>query len=103
MAALKFARETINTPAMKKYVSLYKVPHPHCEHLPMDSDSYLECLIVHSSMTIYHPVGTCKMGPSTDPTAVVDPKLRFAFHVRGSLIQHLQDRYFLLEFTALTD
>lgn len=27
-------------------------------------------------MTIYHPVGTCKMGPSSDPEAVVDPLLR---------------------------
>ena len=25
--------------------------------------------------TIFHPVGTCKMGPSNDPTAVVDPTL----------------------------
>ena len=28
------------------------------------------------SDTEYHPVGTCKMGPSTDPLAVVDAKLR---------------------------
>lgn len=31
------------------------------------------------TMTIYHPAGTCKMGPDTDPEAVVDPGLR----VRG--------------------
>src|SRR3954454_2581033 len=26
--------------------------------------------------TIFHPVGTCKMGPATDPQAVVDAELR---------------------------
>jgi choline dehydrogenase len=26
--------------------------------------------------TIFHPVGTCKMGPATDPLAVVDAELR---------------------------
>lgn len=27
-------------------------------------------------MTIYHMSGTCKMGPQSDPWAVVDPELR---------------------------
>lgn len=33
----------------------------------------------HYTVTIYHPVGTCKMGPDEDEEAVVDPTLR----VRG--------------------
>lgn len=30
----------------------------------------------HYTLTIYHPVGTCKMGPRGDPEAVVDAQLR---------------------------
>lgn len=29
-----------------------------------------------TAVTIYHPVGTCKMGPAGDAGAVVDPRLR---------------------------
>ena len=30
----------------------------------------------HFTYTVYHDVGTCKMGPSSDPQAVVDARLR---------------------------
>lgn len=49
---------------------------PGCEHFPIFTDDYWECMIRHYSVTIYHPVGTCKMGAYSDPEAVVDPQLR---------------------------
>ena len=42
-----------------------------------DSDEEILAYIRATMQTIYHPVGTCKMG--VDPLAVVDPELR----VRG--------------------
>ncbi|XP_014679711.1 PREDICTED: alcohol dehydrogenase [acceptor]-like isoform X2 [Priapulus caudatus] len=39
-------------------------------------DKYLECVARRISTTLYHATGTCKMGASTDPSAVVDPQLR---------------------------
>lgn len=57
--------------------TLYTVPIPGCEqHTDFESDAYLECLIKHFTVTIYHPVGTAKMGPTDDGTNVVDPQLR---------------------------
>ncbi|XP_069700705.1 glucose dehydrogenase [FAD, quinone]-like [Periplaneta americana] len=47
-----------------------------CKNLDFLSDEYWKCAARHYTMTIYHPVGTCKMGPPTDPNAVVDPRLR---------------------------
>ncbi|KAJ3093706.1 hypothetical protein HDU96_002085 [Phlyctochytrium bullatum] len=37
------------------------------------SDLYLRELIRRTAVTLYHPVGTCKMGPASDPMSVVDP------------------------------
>jgi choline dehydrogenase len=45
----------------------------------MKSDAELAAFVRRDTDTIYHGAGTCKMGPLSDPAAVVDPSLR----VRG--------------------
>ena len=47
-----------------------------CEHYALYSDEYLACLARTLTHTIYHPIGTCKMGNINDVSAVVDPQLR---------------------------
>nr|WP_271274633.1 GMC family oxidoreductase N-terminal domain-containing protein [Aliamphritea hakodatensis] len=66
---MKIARRIINQPAMSDYVS-----HEMCpgKHVTADQD-WLE-FACREGQTIYHPVGTCRMG--SDAEAVVDPQLR---------------------------
>lgn len=55
---------------------IHRAQIPGCRKYAFGTDLYWECAIRHISMTIYHPVGTCKMGPEDDPNSVVDPRLR---------------------------
>jgi choline dehydrogenase-like flavoprotein len=65
------------TPPLKRLgAKLFKTVFPGCEPYMLLSDEYLACVARTSTATIYHPVGTCKMGASYDSSAVVDPKLR---------------------------
>jgi choline dehydrogenase len=47
-----------------------------CDKIKYDSDEYWECVLRHFAITCYHPTCTCRMGSSSDKTAVVDPQLR---------------------------
>lgn len=55
---------------------LYRFDISECDKFEYNSDDYWKCYATYLSTTLYHPAGTCKMGPSTDPEAVVDPRLR---------------------------
>jgi len=74
---IRIAHQISNTTAFRRFGSRpLTTPMPGCRHIPFDSDPYWECALRHFTFTIYHPAGTCKMGPRSDPTAVVDPRLR---------------------------
>ncbi|CAH1118432.1 unnamed protein product [Phaedon cochleariae] len=47
-----------------------------CQNFDYGSDDYWKCSIRHLVATLFHPAGTCKMGPVSDETSVVDPRLR---------------------------
>ncbi|MBT0570263.1 GMC family oxidoreductase N-terminal domain-containing protein [Curvibacter sp. CHRR-16] len=64
------AYDILHNPALDAYRGPLLYPFPrHDKH-------GVEDFIAHNSDTEYHPVGTCKMGPDSDPTAVVDDRLR---------------------------
>ncbi|KAK9308520.1 hypothetical protein QLX08_001511 [Tetragonisca angustula] len=80
---MKFLVELGGTAPLKRYGSeINPKPFAGCEDIPVQTDKYWECVVRQYTLTVYHPVGTCKMGPSTDPEAVVDPKLR-VYGVKG--------------------
>lgn len=67
--------------ANAKYLSRFEVEMseikvPGCETEDFGTDEYWSCAVRRVATTIYHPVGTCKMGPRSDPEAVVDSKLK---------------------------
>lgn len=77
MEGSKFAFELTRTRVMRALnATLNPNTPPACEKFEKLSDPFWACLARHYTQTIYHPCGTVKMGPPSDPMAVVDPELR---------------------------
>ncbi|XP_054157432.1 glucose dehydrogenase [FAD, quinone]-like [Oppia nitens] len=75
--AMKITIKVGQAPPLRKLgAKLIDKVVPGCEGYKLYSDKYLACLARTLTHTIYHPIGTCKMGAIGDPTAVVDPQLR---------------------------
>jgi choline dehydrogenase len=72
IAGMRHARRIFAAPALARHSAAETVPGPAVE-----SDDALADFARRTGTTVYHPVGTCRMGE--DPMAVVDPRLR----VRG--------------------
>ena len=69
---VKIQRDVLKEVPMAKHVAAELQPGPNVQ-----SDSEIDAWIRRVGDTVYHPVGTCKMG--IDDWAVVDPRLK----VRG--------------------
>ena len=72
--SLRVTRRILQQPAMAKYQPEEFKPGPQYQ-----SDEELARLAGDIASTIFHPVGTTRMGRADDPMAVLDPQLR----VRG--------------------
>ena len=71
---LRLAREIFRQAPLRDFIAAETAPG-----LDKLSDGDLDAYIRASATTVYHPLGTCKMGVDSDETAVVDPELK----VRG--------------------
>lgn len=69
VAAIRYVRELFSQPALARYVDAETVPG-----VDVQTDDELLDFSRRTGATVYHPIGTCKMG--TDPMAVVDPELK---------------------------
>ena len=66
---MKIASSFLQAPALARHIARETLPGPS-----VATDVQLEAFIRARAETIYHPVGTCRMG--TDPMAVTTPELR---------------------------
>ena len=80
--SLRLTRRIAAQPALARYQPQELKPGAQ-----FDSDEELARLAGDIGTTIFHPVGTCRMGRADDPLAVVDPRLA----VRGVAGLHIAD------------
>jgi choline dehydrogenase len=74
LAGMKLARRLLASKPLEPYYDREDFPGP-----AIQSDDELLGAAKERGTTTFHPAGTCRMGPATDPQAVVDDYLR----VRG--------------------
>ena len=69
--SIRVTRRIVSQSALSRYAPDEFLPGPEFQ-----SDEELAVAAGNIGTTIFHPVGTCKMGPASDANAVVDAELR---------------------------
>jgi choline dehydrogenase-like flavoprotein len=71
--SIRVARAIVSQPALQKFSPIETLPG---EQVSSEDDAALAKAAGNIGTTIFHPVGTAKMGLTSDPKAVVDARLR---------------------------
>lgn len=72
ITGIRIIEKLVETPAMQKFgAEINPKPFPGCQKHFSDSYDYWECYIRHMTLTMFHPVGTCKVGAVNDTATVV--------------------------------
>jgi len=83
LEGVKHAINISKTKVFQSYDSrLHDIKIPGCRNFEFASDDYWRCAIKHMPAMMNHEIGTAKMGPQTDPDAVVDSQLR-VYGIKG--------------------
>jgi len=77
LAGYRKMQEIFSSPVMKQNrITPLRLKIAKCDSLVYDSDDYVNCYLRYFTSIVWHPSCTTKMGPASDPTAVVDERLR---------------------------
>jgi len=77
IAAIQYLLTLEDTKSFKEHNMKFRaVDKVYCGQFEYNTEDYWECYVRHWTFSLYHQVGTCKMGPRSDGESVVDSKLK---------------------------
>lgn len=88
LKGIRFSQQVVKTPSFQKLGAKFDSrPFPACRMHEYDSDAYWTCFIRHTTLTIYHPIGTAALGTVLD----------YNFRVKGT------SKLFVADASAIPD